>query len=158
MPVQLTIKVNGELVRKGLQDLAAEVPKIGRQTVYEKLSDAKRELAKEPTSPKPPGLWDSEKQQVAFFKTDGFGGGIPYTPTGRAARSWVIRALAEGWKLYNTFKGAVYLFGNYEGERQSVIHAGRRGNFKEVVEKHIRTLPGNIEKRIKYYARKLGLT
>lgn len=147
MPIQLSFKVgpNAELVRKGLQNLRAEVPKIGKATIYERLVIAKTEMSKQPSRPKPPGLWDSKKQMLAFFRSGGFGGGIPYKPTGGAARSWALQAVANGWKLYNKFAQAVYLFGNYEGERQSVIHAGRRPNFALTMKEHIERLPKTIQ-------------
>jgi len=150
MPIQLSVKVgkNAQLVRKGLQDLRAEVPKIGRATIYEKLMIAKRELSKPPSRPKPPGLWDSKKQMLAYFRSGGFGKGIPYKPTGNSGRSWVLSAVSNGWKLRNKFAQAVYLFGNWEGERQSVIHAGRRPNFKETLQKHVERLPKTIQKNI----------
>lgn len=151
MPVRITVKVGpgGKLVRKGLQNLHTEIPKIGRATIYNQLMEARRELAKQPTRPKPPGLWDSEKQRIAYFKSGGFGAGIPYKPTGKASRSWIIRKTSKiGWTLTNTFKAAVYLFGNWEGERQSVIHAGRRPNFAETLKKHIEALPKTIQNNI----------
>lgn len=160
MPIQITVKVDekAKLVRKGLQNLRAEIPKIGRETIYDELVEARRELSKQPSRPKPPGLWDSERQRIAYFKSGGFGAGIPYKPTGKAGRSWVIRKAGEiGWTLTNTFKAAVYLFGNWEGERQSVIHAGRRPNFFETLRKHVERLPKTIQKHIDGFIRRTGL-
>ena len=160
MPVQLSFKVGpgAKLVRKGLENLRAEIPKVGRETIYKRLELAKKDLSKPPKSPKPPGLWDSERQKIAYFKSDGFGSGIPYKPTGRASRSWIIRAIGKiGWTLTNTFKAAVYLFGNYEGERQSVIHAGRRPNFYETVRVHVERLPKAIQNNLDSVIRRLGL-
>lgn len=160
MPIQISVKVGpgAKLVRKGLQNLRAEVPKIGRETIYSRLEIAKNELSKQPTRPKPPGLWDSEEQQIAYFKSGGFGAGIPYKPTGKASKSWVIRAVGKiGWTLKNTFKAAVYLFGNWEGERQSVIHAGRRPNFAETLKAHIERLPKAIQQNINSVVKRLGL-
>lgn len=158
MPVQITVKVGegAKLVRKGLQNLRAEIPKIGRATIYNELVKARQDLSKQPSRPKPPGLWDSERQRIAYFKSGGFGAGIPYKPTGRASRSWIIRKAGEiGWTLTNTFKAAVYLFGNWEGERQSVIHAGRRPNFAETLKAHIERLPKTIQKNIDSVIKKL---
>lgn len=160
MPVQISVKVSSsaKLVSKKFQDLRAEIPKIGRSTIYDRLEIARKELSKQPSMPKPPGLWDSEKQQIAYFKSGGFGAGIPYKPTGKASRSWVIRRAGEiGWTLTNTFKAAVYLFGNFEGERQSVIHAGRRPNFAETLKIHIERLPKTIQQNIDSVVKRLGL-
>ena len=157
MPVQLSIKVDAELVRKGLENLSSEIPKIGRATIYDALLEAKQELSVNPSRPKPPGLWDSKKQQLAYFISGGFGKGIPYRPTGKAGRSWVIQRLGEGWKLLNKFAQAVYLFGNWEGERQSVIHAGRRPNFKETLQAHVERLPKTIQANLNSVIKRLGL-
>lgn len=41
--------------------------------------------------------WESEKQRRAFFATDGFGKGIPYSRTGAYARGWdVISRTLQG--------------------------------------------------------------
>ena len=159
MPIQLSFKVskNAELVRKGLQDLRAEVPKIGKATIYDRLVLAKKEMSKPPSVPKPPGLWDSIKQQIAYFKSGGFGAGIPYVPTGKAGKSWVLQAVDNGWKLMNKFAQAVYLFGNWEGEKQSVIHAGRRPNFKETLQAHVERLPKTIQSNLNSAIKRLGL-
>ena len=159
MPIQLSFKVGpgAKLVRKGLQDLRAAVPKIGKSSIYERLMIAKREMSKNPSRPKPPGLWDSKKQMLAYFKSGGFGKGIPYKPTGNAGKSWVLQAIENGWKLYNKFAQAVYLFGNWEGERQSVIHAGRRPNFKETLQAHVERLPKTIQANLNSVIKRLGL-
>jgi hypothetical protein len=159
MPVQITVKVGpgAKIVRKGLQDLRAEIPKIGRETIYAMLEKARDEVSVPPSRPKPPGLWDSEKQQIAYFKSGGFGAGIPYKPTGKSSRSWVIRKAGDiGWTLTNTFKAAKYLFGNAEGEGQSVIHAGRRPLFALVLKKHVEKLPKTIQNNINSFIKKLG--
>lgn len=51
-----------------------------------------RSLRKYP--PRKPGMkirWTSEKQRRAYFATDGFGGGIPYTRTGKLAAGWSVK-------------------------------------------------------------------
>ena len=158
MPVQLTVKVDksAELVRKGLQDLGAEVPKIGKQTIYSRLEIAKRELNKPAKKITYPVNWDSEKQKIAYFASGGFGKGIPYISTGKS-RNWVLEALDRGWKLINKFAAAVYLFGDNLGNRQSNIHAGRRPIFRDVVEKQVSRLPKTIQENITVYIKRKGL-
>lgn len=158
MPVQLTVKVDksAELVRKGLQDLRAEVPKIGKATIYSRLDIAKRELNKPAKKITYPVNWDTQEQKIAYFNSGGFGKGIPYVPTGKS-RGWALEAKTRGWKLINKFAAAVYLFGSNLGERQSSIHKGRRPVFRDVVEKHVSKLPKTIQDNITVYIKRKGL-
>lgn len=159
MPIQMTIKSRGaDIVRQGLEDLTTEVPKIGRKRIYEKLREAKSILATPAPRPTYPINWDSERQKRAFFATGGFGKGIPYTRrgTGGMAASWKLEREGEGWKLYNDQSAAVYVFGNYEGARQSNIHAGRHPLMQPTIEAKIQELPPDIEEHIGYYARQKG--
>lgn len=158
MAIQLTVKaVGADLVRKGLEDLAAETPKIARQTIYDALNRGAK-ILRSPGSPsRYPVQWDSEVQRRAFFASGGFGGGIPYQRTNRLPSGWTIEALPTGWRLMNPNPAAVYVYGNYEGARQSRIHQGRWPVMQEVVENAIMGLPQDIEDKISYYGRsKLG--
>lgn len=40
-----------------------------------------------------PLVWQSERQRRAFFATNGFGGGIPYSPTGNLLEGWDITVI-----------------------------------------------------------------
>lgn len=160
MPVQLSIKVvNADLVRKGLEDLAAEIPKIARKDIYDALNGAKGELSKPAPKPKYPINWDSVRQKIAFFATDGFGGGIPYVrrASGGMAKKWRLTAKKIGWKLANIARGAKYVFGDSGGGSQSNIHKGRWKLFRTVVEKYIKNLPKTIKGHIVFYAKRKGL-
>lgn len=157
MPVQLTLKtsIDAQLVRQGLEDLTAEIPKIGRKRIYEAVLRVRGVLRTPGARPTYPINWVSAKQKRAFFATDGFGGGIPHARRGMEKR-WDIVPVERGYRFENPAPGAVYVFGNYEGERQSPIHAGRWAVFQEVVEKEIQELPEDIEQHITYYARGRG--
>jgi hypothetical protein len=62
-----------------------------------------------------PISWTSERQRKAYFATDGFGSGIPYTRTGGLVRAWKVRSDTEGntFKLVveNTIPSAKYVIG-----------------------------------------------
>lgn len=159
MPVQLSVKVvNATLVRKGLEDLAAEIPKIARKEIYDALNSAKSELSKPAPKPKYPINWDSFIQMIAFFNTGGFGGGIPYVrrSVGGMAKSWRLLAKKIGWMLENTAQAAKYVFGDSKGGSQSNIHKGRWKLFRTVVEKYIKGLPKKIKDQITWYAKRKG--
>lgn len=157
MPIQLSVKTTGsaELVRQGLEDLAKEIPLIGRKRIYEKMLTVRTALRKPGARPSYPIQWDSERQRRAFFASDGFGRGIPSQRTGSEGR-WQIVKLAEGYRFEHPSPHAVYLWGNYEGARQSKIHEGRWPVLQPLVEAAIQELPPEIESHISYYARNKG--
>ena len=70
---QLSITTNLPIVRQGLEDLAAEIPKVGRKRIYDTLVKIRKELRKPGKAINYPVKWDSERQRRAFFATDGFG-------------------------------------------------------------------------------------
>ena len=155
---QLTIKVHGaDIVRKGLEDLSNEIPKISRLRIYEMMRRAKARLSADAPRPSYPIDWDSEKQRRAYFATDGFGGGIPYRRTGAMPAGWeIVRVDPNGYRMENNQDNAVYVYGDYSGARQSKIHRGRHPIFQEVLENEIQGLPEEIEQFIGYYARQKG--
>jgi hypothetical protein len=73
----------------------------------------------------------------------------------RMPSSWEIESVEQGYNLYNTAPAAVYVYGNYEGARQSRIHQGRWPVMQEVVERGITELPPEIEEHISYYGRQV---
>jgi len=154
--MQLTIKVNGELVRRGLQDLAAEIPKVGRQQIRTVLNRIQRRMSKEGAKPTYPIQWDSEKQRRAYFATDGFGGGIPSQRTGSYTSGWTIEPVANGYRLENLSNHAKYVGGDAYGVVHSGIHKGRWDNLRDVVESETAKLPDEIEKEISIVARRHG--
>ena len=157
--IQLSVSVNktAHLVRKGLEDLAAETPKVGRQTIYDELWEARKVLAAPVPKVSYPVNWDSEKQMLAYFASNGFGKGIPYAPTGASSRAWKLIATAVGWRLYNAFAAAKYLFGDATGRGQSNIHKGRRPLFRMVMEKHLQNLPQKIQDNLRKLIKRVGL-
>jgi len=157
MPVQLSIHtVGADLVRKGLEDIDAQIPQIGRQRIYDALVRARTRLRAPVSRPSHPIHWDSERQRRAFFASDGFGRGIPSRRTGRYQRGWELVRLGNGYRMENAADHAKYLGGSYEGGGQSSIHASRYPLFQQVVEDEIQELPPEIEQYITYYARNRG--
>lgn len=156
MPIQLSVKTQGaDLVRQGLEDLGAEIPLIGRKRIYEALLKVRTILRKAGTRPTHPIHWDSERQRRAYFATDGFGRGIPSSRTG-SERRWEIVRLGQGYRFEHPSLHAVYLWGNFEGGRQSRIHEGRWPLMQPAVEEAVMGLPPDIESHISYYARGKG--
>lgn len=68
------------------------------------------------------------KQQAAFFASGGFGGGIPYSRSGRKARGWHVRGSypKEGIgfiEIYNEDPDAWFVYGDADGKHQQAFHA-----------------------------------
>jgi hypothetical protein len=97
--------------------------------------------------------WDSPLQQVSYFRSGGFGKGIPYRPTGASEQAWTDRAITNGYEVSNIGHKAVFLYGHPSGvgsgskvtpSGQSHIHAGRRPVFRKVVDAVVARLPEKI--------------
>ena len=135
--MQLTINVNGELVRKGLQDLSAEVPKIGRQQIRTVLNRVVR-----------------RQQAYPSERT-----GQTYHRTGNLFSHWRIEEVANGYQIGNTAqrKGRAYgkfVQGDAYGTGQAWMHKGRWQLFRDVTEEELLKLPDEILKEIMMVARR----
>ncbi len=138
--MRLSIKVNGELVRQGLQDLANEIPKIGRRNIRTVMNRIVRKAQAYPAEL--PG-------QV-------------YRRTGRLFYSWKIEEVQSGYAISNTaaFRGRAYaqwVVGDAYGTRQAGIHQGRWSLFRDVVDEEVAKLPPEIEDEIQMVARRGGI-
>lgn len=154
MPIQLAVKtVGADLVRQGLQDLDREIPRIGRQTIYDALSHAKRILSTPGAPSRSPVQWDSDRQRRFVLGMLREQNNLPYSRTGRMNSGWTMEKLDSGYRLENSNENAVYVYGNYEGARQSRIHQGRWPTMQEVIENAISGLPEAIEENLSYYGR-----
>ena len=135
----LSIRVEGELVRKGLQDLAAEFPKIGRQQFRFASERVVRRMQAYP-SQRP---------------------GQKYRRTGRMFYSWRIEGLEDRYTIENTarFRGRAYpkfVVGDAYGTGQAWMHRGRWLLFRDVVEEELDKLPPEIQDKILMVARREG--
>lgn len=117
-------------VRQGLQDLMAEIPKVGRSVLYNSLVEARKILSQEP-----PGFpedrsypWVSTKQRMAvmaMIKKEEIE--VPYRRTHQYSKSYQIRRAENGWVLFNDVPWAHWVAGTGEGQGgyQASVHAGR---------------------------------
>ena len=88
---QITVKVVGaDIVRPGLQDLEAQIPKIGRKGIYDMMVRVRSRLAQKPRRPSYPINWDSEKQRRYVLALLRRKDNLPYKPTGRYEANWKI--------------------------------------------------------------------
>jgi hypothetical protein len=157
----LSIQVKGAaLVRQGLQNLSAEIPKVGAERIYARMVRAQAQLKTPGKRIRYPVNWDSERQRRAFFATDGFGRGIPTRRTDTYVKGWHIRRnpraarALPGYSLINDVEYSRYVGGSAYSPGQSNIHRGRWILVRDVVEKEIEGLPAEIEEHITMVARR----
>ena len=156
MRLSVTVK-NAELVRTGLENLALEIPLIGRRQIYNSMRKIRAIVNKPGKAINYPVKWDSEKQRRAYFATDGFGRGIPTKRTGAYIEGWNIVSTDRGYILTNQTPGAIYLSGGAYGNRQSNIHKGRWPILRDAADEVIATLPEEISAEINMVTRREGL-
>lgn len=140
--MRISVTVNGELVRKGLQNLSAEIPQIGRQQIRVVMDRIKRRMEEYP----------AERP------------GQRYKRTGKLFYSWGIDPIENaGYMIKNTARGkngkmyGHYVVGDAYGTGQAWMHAGRWKLLRDVVDEEVERLPDEIEERIVMVARREGL-
>jgi len=153
---QISIKTNLPIVRQGLEDLTADIPKVGRQRLYRTMQAIQRRMRKPGKAINYPVKWDSEKQRRAFFATNGFGRGIPTIRTDKYVKGWKILKLNDGYRMTNNTGYAKYVGGTAFGTEQSNIHKSRWGVLRDEVDAEIENLPDEIEDDIDLAARRRG--
>ena len=137
---QLSIKVTGaEIVRQGLQDLAAEIPKIGRLQIYRTEQAIAKRLKAYWTNNSPPEL-------------------PSYVRTGRLARGYTITGIPNGYTLSNSTPYTKHVVGNAYGLDQAWMHAkpGRHTLWRDVQDEEVAKLPQEIDDAITVVARRDG--
>lgn len=144
--MRLEIGVNGEVVRQGLEDLQAEIPKIGRRRLRTVMNRIVRIMQAYP--PERPGQ--------------------TYQRTGTFFRSWKIEEITDkkygGYNIENTARSrnrkrtryGIYVVGSAYGTRQAWMHRGRWLVFRDVVDEEVKKLPQPIAEDIVMVARRKG--
>lgn len=139
---QLTFRVKGaKIVRSGLQDLAADIPRIGRRQIRNTMDRIVKVMKVYP--PAPPGS--------------------TYERTFKLKRGWKVVPIGlEGYRIENRarFRGrgyTKYVVGLASGLGQAWMHVGRWMLFRNVVDAEGARLPRDIARHIRISARKKGL-
>lgn len=125
---QLSVKWNRNdlrIVRQGLENLRAEIPKVGRNRIFQKLRKLVIRMKRYPS--RPPNS--------------------TYVRTFRLQKSWSIRRKGNmGWTIFNraSNRGRMYaqwVIGDAFGMRQAKIHVGRWKILRAEMEKILKELP-----------------
>jgi hypothetical protein len=138
---QLSITVKGAtLVRQGLQDLAAEIPKIGKGQIYKTEQAVVRRMKEYWTINSPPAL-------------------PSYQRTGKLAGGYFIEPLTNGYRIVNRTAYTSLVVGDAYGLGQAWFHSqalGRHMKVRDVQEHEVLKLPPEIENEITMVARRKG--
>lgn len=107
-----------------------------------------------------PVNWDSVRQMIAYFASNGFGEGIPSRRKGRYEEGWQVRGIPNGVELGNRERSARFIGGLPSGndlspgKKQSNIHKGRWPRLRPVVDEEVKQLPQDVIDRLRIEASK----
>ena len=130
--LSFSIGPGARLVRQGLQNLRAEIPKIGRLRIYETAERIMRKMQKYPPTRQ----------------------GQRYIRTFRFRDSWTIARADNGNVLSNRAPYAIFVVGNAYGQGQARVHVGRWPLFRDVADAEVERLPKTIQENIAMVARR----
>lgn len=158
MANRFLIRIHGEMVRQGLENLSAEIPQVGKKRIYLRMLRMKTRLNKPAPKPGYPIHWDSEKQKkfvLAMLRREH---NLPYRRTGKTEQGWVLQGLEDGYRLANETEAAFFVYGDlFQRKSQSRIHAGRWPLTKEIAFEELEALPEEIQVDIEAAKKRSGL-
>jgi hypothetical protein len=158
MANRFIIKIHGEMVRQGLENLSNEIPLVGRQRIYQRMLRVKTRMSQPAPKPSYPIPWDSERQKRAFFASNGFRNGIPYRRNGATEKGWTLGQIEDGYRLANETPAAFFVYGDlFQRKSQSNIHAGRWPLTKVVAFEELNALPQELQADIEAAKKRSGL-
>lgn len=159
MASRFYLKIHGELVRQGLENLSEEIPQVGRRRIYLRMLRVKTRLGE--TAPKPtyPINWDnSEKQKKFVLAKLRKEHNLPYKRSGKTQRGWTLTSLEDGYRLANEEPAAFFVYGDmFKRKSQITIHAGRWPLTKVIAFEELDTLPQEIQLDIEAAKKRSGL-
>ena len=135
--VRLTFKVKGaKVVRKGLENLQSEIPKVGRLNVWEFMKRVMKRMKIYPR--KRPGQ--------------------KYVRTFKLKRGWQLKKIGQmAYRLSNPTPYTKYVVGSAYGTEQAWMHVGRWKTLRDVSDEELKKLPEAIAKNLKTVSRRGGL-
>jgi hypothetical protein len=138
--MQISITTNAPIVRQGLENLALEIPNIGRRRVYNVMLKVRTRAKIYP------------KERI----------GQKYVRTYRLRENWNIERLKNGYMITNPTPYTKYVMGDAYGTSQAWMHIStdqgpRWTKTRDIVEQGIVTLPDEIREEINMVARRYKL-
>ncbi len=113
---------DAELVRMGLQNLEAEIPKIGRNQIYQTIQAVVR------------------REKIYPSRA-----GSTYKRTYRFRDGWTIEPYDFGYRIMNRVPYGHYVVGDAFGDNQAWMHQGIWVPFRDVAEEEAAKLPQAIQ-------------
>lgn len=153
---RITVKTNANIVRQGLEDLAGDIPQVGRRRLRTTMERVKRRMQEYPGERAGQSARSSHPVLGTIIRA------VRYRRTGNYGRGWVIEGADDGYAIKNNVsrKGrsyAKYVGGDAYGNSQAWMHKGRWPLLRDVVEDEVKKLPDVISKDIQLAARRRGL-
>lgn len=112
------------------------------EALVETAEAVKARMAEEGKPVTYPIQWDSQRQKRAYFATNGFGNGIPYSRTKTYVLAGRVIKTPHGAQFYKPHPAGA-IGGTFSGW-QSRIHAGRWNNILLVLAEELDKLPERI--------------
>lgn len=148
--ISLQVKVNTKLVRRGLENLRAQLPKIGDFRTKEAATEIARRMSRPGRKITYPVNWDSLKQKIyVIIRIMKRQGSLPYIRTHAMERGWKVERVQRGAKVYNNVRGSKYVYGTMRSKWQSNIHIGRWLILRDVYDKVVAELPKRVRESLK---------
>lgn len=159
--MRITVQASTGLVRDGLEDLFAEMPKVSRRRMRTSMERIKRRMQEYP--PEPPGQSRPASHPVlgtVYRRAPG-----RYQRTGNLGSHWAIAEndKKSGYTLTNTAQRKGRFYGRYvvggaNGAGQAWMHQGRWQLLRDVVDEEVATLPDEIRDDLRIVARSRGFS
>lgn len=130
--MRLSITSNVPVVRQGLENLAKEMPTIGRRRMYDMMNRITRRMEEYP--------------EERPYQT--------YVRTGKLGFGWQVIKQDRGYQVKNNVPYGKYVVGSAYGTGQAWMHVGRWQLLRDVVEDENKKLPQEIRDEIKLVARR----
>lgn len=156
-PLGIRTVIDGKLVAQGLQNLSKEIPKIGRNQIYQVFVRSLKKLRKPGKRPTYPIPWVSIRQKIKVLILLKHVLGIPYKRTGLYQKQFVINRLGNsGYELVNQSERATYIGGDADGAGQTRPFVGRYPIVRKVVDTEFKKLPSAVVQHIVLVAKEQG--
>jgi len=155
---QFTLTFHGKLVRQGLENLDAEIPKVGRQRIYLRMLRIRTRMSAKAPKVRHPIDWDSEKQKRKVLALLREQGNLPYKRTGKIQRGWELDQITDGYRLRNRQDASIFVYGDLSNKKtQSNIHRGTWPLTKTVTYEELDQLPEEVSDDIERAKKRSGL-
>lgn len=136
--MQLSITTNAKLVSMGLQNLAREIPRIGRGQIWKTMQRVRTRAR----------IYPPERPLQKYVRTF------------RLRDNWKISKAStaeNGYTISNTTPYTKYVMGSAYGTEQAWMHVGRWTPTRDIMEEELALLPAEIVSEINMVARREGL-